>query len=153
MPPDEVTWQPYREPLRVTLARTGAIALGVGAVLAGVSGGGLRRWPAAALLALWPALGGHYLELWFLNWLRPRLPAGRAVQLAARVAVWFVGGALLALGMALTAMALPGFRPVRWLSPPAQIWWVGGLGFIAIELIAHLVLQLRGRPSFYNGRG
>jgi len=45
-------------------------------------------------------------------------------------------------------MALAGFRPVRW---PA--WWLGGLAFIGIELTVHLLLLLRGRPSFYNGRG
>ncbi len=40
------------------------------------------------------------------------------------------------------------FRPPRW---PA--WWLGGLAFIGIELVAHLALLLRGRPSFYDGRG
>ena len=55
---------------------------------------------------------------------------------------------MLALGMLLTAIALTGFHPTRW---PA--WWLGGLAFIAIELVAQLPLQLRGRPSFYNGRG
>jgi hypothetical protein len=62
--------------------------------------------------------------------------------------VWFVGGIGLALGMELTAMALIGFQPSRW--PP---WWLGGLAFIGVELVAQLFLQLRGRPSFYNGRG
>jgi hypothetical protein len=139
-------WQPYREPLRITLVRTGTIALVVGAVLARWSGG-LARWPMATLLALWPALGGHWVELWFLNWLRPRLSVARAVQVGARVGVWFVGGTALALGMGLTAMAL-GFRPAQW-----SAWWRGGLAFIGIELVVHLVLQLRGRPSIYNGRG
>ena len=113
--------------------------------------GGLTRWPIATLLVLWPSFGGHWVDLWFLNWLRPRLPPARAVQLGARVAVWFVGGTGLALGMGLTAMLLAGFQPAR---RPA--WWLGGLGglaFIGIELVAHLVLQLRGRPSFYDGRG
>jgi hypothetical protein len=50
--------------------------------------------------------------------------------------------------MDLTAMALTGFRPAQW---PA--WWLGGLAFIGLELVVHLVLQLRGQPSFYNGRG
>ena len=72
----------------------------------------------------------------------------RGLQVAARVGVWFVGGVGLAIGMGLTAMALAGFRPAHW---PA--WWLGGLAFIGIELVTHLVLQLRGRPSFYNGRG
>jgi hypothetical protein len=139
-------WQPYREPLRTTLLRTVTIALVVGAVLAR-SWGGLARWPLATLLVLWPSFGGHWVELWFLNWLRPRLSTARAVQVAARVGVWFVGGTGLALGMALTAMTLAGFAPSRW---PA--WWLGGLGFIGVELVAQLALQLRGQPNFYNGR-
>ncbi|MDB5289408.1 MAG: hypothetical protein JWL69_649, partial [Phycisphaerales bacterium] len=96
------------------------IALVGGAVLAGWRGG-LARWPMASLLLLWPAFGGHWVELWFLNWLRPRLAVARAVQIAARVGVWFAGGVALAIGMRLTAMALAGFRPRHW---PA--WWVGG---------------------------
>ena len=144
----QLTWQPYREPLRVTLVRTGSMALVLGALLARSLGGGLARWPMSILLMLWPSFGGHWVELWFLNWLRPRLSVARAVQVAARVAVWFVGGTGLALGMGLTAMALAGFRPARW---PA--WWLGGLAFIGIELVVHLFFQVRGRPSFYNGRG
>jgi len=96
---------------------------------------------------LWPSFGGHWVELWFLNWL-PRISAARAVQILARFAVWFGGGIVLAVGMALTARALGGYHPVRW---PAL--WSGGIAFIGVELVAQLALQLRGRPSFYNGRG
>jgi hypothetical protein len=32
-------------------------------------------------------------------------------------------------------------------------WWVGGLGFVCLELIVHLVLMGRGRHSFYDGLG
>ncbi len=140
-------WQPYREPFHVTILRTGMIAIVAGAVLARLWGG-LARWLIATLLVLWPSFGGHWVEVWFLNWLRPRLSTARGVQVAARVAVWFVGGTGLGIGIGLTAMALAGFRPTHW---PA--WWLGGLAFIGIELLAHLVLQLRERPSFYNGRG
>jgi hypothetical protein len=140
-------WQPYREPLRTTLVRTVLIALIAGAVLA-LPRGGLARWPTATLLMLWPSFGGHWVELWFLNWLRPRLSVARAMQIIARLAVWFVGGVGLAIGMGLTAKALAGFRPTRW-----PHWWIGGLAFIGIELVVHLALQFRGRPSFYNGRG
>ena len=129
------------------MLRTGSIAIVVGAVLAPVWGG-LARWLIATLLVLWPSFGGHWVEVWFLNWLRPRLSIARGVQVAARVGVWFVGGTGLAIGMGLTAMARAGFRPAHW---PA--WWLGGLAFIGIELVAHLVLQFGGRPSFYNGRG
>lgn len=110
--------------------------------------GGLARWPLATLLVLWPALGGHFVEIWFLNWLRPRLSNARGWQVAVRVGVWFLGGTALAIGMALTAIALAGFRPMHW---PA--WWLGGIAFIGLELVAHLVLKLRGRASFYNGLG
>jgi len=141
-------WQPYREPFRTTVLRTITIALVVGALLARSLGGGLALWPLSVLLVLWPSFGGHWVELWFLNWLRPRLPVARVVQVAARLGVWFAGGLGLALGMELTAMALAGFQPSRW--PP---WWFGGLAFIGVELVAQFFLQIRGRPSFYNGRG
>jgi hypothetical protein len=141
-------WQPYREPLRATLVRTGILALVLGAVLARFWGGGLARWPIATVLALWPAFGGHWVELWFLNWLRPRISHARAVQVPARIGVWFAGGCLLALGMALTALALTGIPPAF-----GSGWWLGGFVFIAVELVAHVALQLRGAASFYNGRG
>lgn len=140
-------WQPYREPLRTTLLRTITIAVIAGLLLARFRFG-MSHWPMAILLVLWPSFGGHWVDLFFLNWLRPRIPAGRGAQIAARLATWFVGGTALALGMALTAMALAGFGTEQW---PA--WWFGGAGFIAVELVAQLVLQLRGLPSFFNGRG
>ncbi|MEO8099239.1 MAG: hypothetical protein ABI811_16160 [Acidobacteriota bacterium] len=140
-------WQSYREPLRSTILRTGLIALVVGGVIAGLRSG-WARWLVATLLVLWPSFGGHWVEVWFLNWLRPRIAVGRSVQVAARLVVWFIGGICLAIGMRLTAGALDGFERVRW---PA--WWIAGLGFIGIELVAHLFLELRGRPSVYNGRG
>jgi hypothetical protein len=140
-------WQPFREALHITLIRNGTIAIIVGAVIARFWGG-LARWPLAALMALWPSLGGHWLEVWFLNWLRPRLSEARGVQVAARLAVWFAGGIVLALGMSLTAMVLVKFRPAHWLD-----WWLAGVAFIGVELVAHLILHLRGRPSFFSGSG
>jgi hypothetical protein len=97
---------------------------------------------------LWPSFGGHWIDLLFLNVLRPRLPRARLVQTTARFAVWFLGGVVLALGLRLTAATLLGRVPLLWLT-----WVVAGVGFVAIELVAHVALQLRGRPSFYNGLG
>jgi hypothetical protein len=136
-----------REPLRVTLTRTVGIALIAGAALAPFWGG-LARWPLTTVLLLWPTLGGHYVELAFLDVVRPRLSDSRAVHALARIAVWFVGGALLAIGMRFTAIALHAPRPL-----PAAAWWIGGFAFIGLELVVHLALHARGRPSFYNGRG
>ncbi len=57
--------------------------------------------------------------------------------------------------MELTATALSGGAGVLPGAPAMRVWpwWLGGLAFIAIELLVHLVLQLCGRPSFCNGRG
>ena len=140
-------WQPFREPLRATLTRTIGIALGVGLLVA-PRWGGMARWPIVSAIMLWPTLGGHCLELWFLNWLRPRLPRDRGVQVGARIALWFLGGVVLMYAMWLTARAFTGRLPA---ARPA--WWIGGLAFIGIELVAQLVLRLRGRPSIYDGRG
>ena len=140
-------WQPYRESLRTTLVRTITIALVVGLVVS-VSTGGVRRWPMFSLLFLWPSFGGHWVELFFLNVLRPRISPARAVQVGARLAVWFVGGIGLAMGMALSAIYLTRFQAGNFTD-----LWLGGPAFIGIELVAQLALQLRGQPSFYNGRG
>ena len=145
-----MTWHPHREPLRTTLLRTVTIALAVGAAFA-LARRDLSRLPAAALLALWPALGGHYVELFFLNSIRPRLPAARPAQVPARLTTWYLGGAAVTLGVMLTARAMGVPPPAR--LPPWQACALGGLAFIALELLVHLVLHLTGRPSFFNGRG
>ena len=143
-----VALEKFEEPLRTTLLRNVVIAVVAGAAVAAWSGGGIRALPWTILLALWPTLGGHWVEIFFLNLLRPRLPAARGIRVAVRLVLWFFGGVALAAAMNATAAAVRhDARPPRW---PA--WWVGGVAFIAIELIVHLVLQLRGLGSFYNGR-
>ncbi|HEY8312485.1 MAG TPA: hypothetical protein VIG47_18085, partial [Gemmatimonadaceae bacterium] len=135
-------WQPSHEPLRATLGRTILIAAVAGTVIAAWSARSARpvRWPVAVVLVLWLSLGGHWIELWYLNWLRPRLPARRAVQCVARLATWFVGGCGLGVCMVLTAGAFGGIQLTR---RPA--WWLAGVVFIGVELIAHASLQGRGR--------
>jgi hypothetical protein len=140
-------WEPFREPRRATLTRTVGLAL-VGGALLSRRWGGLAWWPLASVVMLWPTLGGHFLEIWYLNWLRPRLPRDRGVQIAARVTTWFLGGVVLWFAMRLTVAMITGERIA-----PRAAWWMGGVAFIGIELVAQLGLQLRGRPSFYNARG
>jgi hypothetical protein len=137
---------PYREPLRATLLRTFTIAAVAAAALV-LGRGGLARWPVAFVVMLWPALGGHYVELAFLNGLRPRLPDSRPLRAVMRLVVWFIGGVWLLLAMKGTSAAL-GPEQQRW-----PDWWVGGVAFVAIELAVHLALHGFGRPSFYSGRG
>ena len=140
-------WEPYREPPRATLTRTIGLALVGGAILSR-RWGGLAWWPLATVVMLWPTLGGHFLELWYLNWFRPRSPRDRATQIVARVTTWFLGGMVLWFAMQLTVAVTTG----SWLAPRAP-WWIGGVAFIGVELVAHLVFLLRRRPSFYDGRG
>ena len=147
MPQIDPQWQPFREPLRTTLTRTIGLAVVAGGVLA-LRWGGFARWPLATTLMLWPFLGGHWLELWFLNALRPRLAFARPFQISARLATWFAGGVVFAQGMVFTAGAFT--EPQR---TPWSAWWIPGLGFIGIELIVHALSHLRGRPNFFDGRG
>jgi hypothetical protein len=141
----------FEEPLhrtlaRTTLARTAGLAVLIGAVFA------LQRHHLALLLpiaalALWFTLGGHVVEIIFLNRLRDQIPQGRSTQVLVRLLLWLSGGILLYLGMAATA------RTLAMAGPPFRLWWIGGCLLIAVELVAHAALAMRGRPNVYNGLG
>lgn len=136
----------FVEPFDRTLARNAIIAVVVATVFALVQH---RLWliGPVALLALWFSLGGHYVEVIFLNGVRPRIPAVRTIQSLVRILIWICGGILLYWGMAVTARVLP----VR--APSLVFWWSGGLILTAVELVAHAFLALRGLPNFYSGKG
>ena len=136
----------FQEPLRRTVVRNVALAAGVGVVFA-LQRHRLRLLFPIAALALWFSLGGHYVELAFLNGLRPRFSQGRLTQAGLRLVVWFAGGAVLYVLMAASARILP-LEP-----PPLRMWWYGGLLLIGVELAVHALLSVRGRPNFYSGRG
>lgn len=131
----------FREPLRKTLLRTVLIAIIAGAIISRFSGG-WRRWPVDSLLAFWITFGGHWVEVWFLNGVRPRIPAAGTVQRLARVAVWFTGGAILGFGIGWTARAFG-------LATKGSAWWKFGILFIAVELVVHVMLLLRGQSGFF----
>lgn len=141
------TWPQHREPLRATLTRNFTIAV----VAGGVAALSVRKpllWPIVAALALWPTFGGHWLEMLFLNGIRSRLPGGRLVQIVGRLAVWFAGGVVLGFAVFNTMRILSVTSPVR--MPP---WWVAGVAFILVELVAHFALSMRKQPSFFGGDG
>jgi len=99
------------------MLRTGMLAIVVGAVFAWLRGG-LARWPKASSGLRSGATGWR---LGSSTGCALALSIAHGVQVAARVGVWFVGGAVVTIGMGLTAMALAKFRPARWPS-----WWLGG---------------------------
>ena len=123
-----------------------ALAAGVGVVFA-LQRHRLRLLFPIAALALWFSLGGHYVELAFLNRLRARVSQGRLTQAGLRLLVWFAGGVVLYVLMAASARILP-LDP-----PPLRMWWYGGFLLIGVELAVHGLLAVRGRPNFYSGRG
>ena len=136
--PSQPTWQPLAEPWRATARRTLLIALAVGVGIGLYRG----RWgtvPVATLIALWFTLGGHFVELVFLNGLRSHIGGGRAVQAVARVAWWFAGGCVLYAGARVTGLLLVGRAVLPW------PWWTGGIFFIVLELFVHALMRAR-RP-------
>jgi hypothetical protein len=140
-----MTWRPYHEPILVTLRRTGLIGLVVGLVIALLQGQP-STWLHWTAFALWFSFGGHWVEVFFLNWLRPRLRPARWAQIAGRLLTWLVGGTLLMVAARFTVLSL-GTPAVR--LPP---WWLGGPVFLVLELLIHTLPQLRGQQNFYNGR-
>jgi hypothetical protein len=133
------------EPFWRLLARNLAIAAVVSAAI--TVRHEFRAFLPVVALALWPALGGHYVELTFANAIRPRIPANRFTQTVVRLLVWFAGGVLLYLCMCATSRLLP-IRPL-----PLGLWWFGGLLFVGLELAVHAFMAFRRLPNFYNGRG
>jgi energy-coupling factor transporter transmembrane protein EcfT len=143
----ERSWPPFHERFRTTVARNTTLAIVIGGVVAWRAGR-LALWPVAACAALWLTCGGHYLEVWYLDWLRPRLAPSPAVHAAARMLTWFLGGILLGMGVAATMRLFSLTHAMR--RPP---WWMFGVILIVAELIVHATLALRRRPSFYDGAG
>lgn len=141
-----VAWPRVEEPFARTLVRNVAIAVSVGIVL-GLACHAPRRILPTAAVAFWFSLGGHYVEIAFLNYVRPRISAKRVTQMLVRLLVWFAGGVVLYQGMIVTAHHLG----LRRLLP--SWWWLGGLGFVAVELLVHLSLVVRRLPNVFRGDG
>lgn len=159
-PANPARFMPCRERLATTLTRTILIALVVASVLTVVR---LRHVPssmaesrfALALLVsvAWISVGGHWVELFYLNVLRPRRAHWPDASLALlRLTVWLIGGTILALAAITTHSLVATAHPPR---PPQLITALkfGGPLFVGVELIVHTLLALKGRPSFWNRRG
>ena len=113
----------------------------------------LRWWFALVAAVAWISFGGHWVELIYLNGLRPRIATRSDGVLAlVRVCAWLAGGAILCIGAVTTfSLLIGGVLPQATSIVRAALF--GGPLFVAIELIAHTALGLRGRDSFWNGRG
>ena len=59
-----------------------------------------------------------------------------------------MGGVALGIGIVFTMHSSSLTRATQ--LPP---WWVFGVAFVAVELVAHIGLSARRRPTFYSGNG
>lgn len=138
--------QPFAEPWRTTAFRTGSLALAAG-VCVGLIKRHLAVVPSVTLFALWFTLGGHFLELLIRNRLRWYISDQPEAQALARLAYWFVSGAVLFDAAQAMQTLFDGRVPVR------LSWWLAGIGFVGVELLVHLGLRARGEASVYDSRG
>lgn len=154
------------EPIHVTLRRTVPMALIIASIVTVVVRGvplhpaEWLAWLARAAAALWITWGGHYVERFYLLRVlpavavdnEPRSPARWLLRLAARSAVWALGGAALGIG-AMTTYRL--MLDHAWPNPVAlpQYATLGALGLVLIELFGvHLFFAALGRPSAWARR-
>ena len=101
--------QPYRETLGATLRRTLTITLFITTGLTLIlprEGSYVRFWAVTYAAVLWIPLGGHYVELVYLNYLRMRWAWFHRHRYPARVLWWLVAGLPLGLGCWWTWLAL-----------------------------------------------
>ena len=140
----------YREPLLTTVFRTATIAL-IPALIKCFTTHNAHLFAAYFFGALWFSFGGHWVEIAWLDGIRHRLPKSCRIQKIGRITYWFVSGIVLGVFMALTIKTLdPGFTP----NFPPSLLILSGVAFVLIELLVHsILLQRRGRPSFYNSAG
>ena len=144
--PTQTAPEPFSEPWRSTALRTGSLALAIG-IAVGLYQRRLAAVPLTALLALWFTLGGHFAEVLLRNRLRARIGGQVLMQAVARLIYWFGAGSVLYAGALATRAVLTGRGAAPW------PWWAGGVLFVGLELLVHLLLLARGQPSFYDGRG
>ncbi|MFA6044078.1 MAG: hypothetical protein WC718_03765 [Phycisphaerales bacterium] len=118
------------------------------------------QWVARVAAALWITFGGHYVELFYLHRVLPRVlsrggavgASGWLVRLVVRCAVWAVGGAVLWIcGVATYGLIMGGGMPSARDLP--AIAAQGAAGFIVIELLGvHVILTIIGYPSIWRSR-
>lgn len=155
--PDPARFKPFHESLAVTLRRTITIAIIVASVITLIRPHHLptlfarwREWFSLAVFVGWISVGGHWVELIFLNGLRPRIAHWSDLSLAAvRIGAWFIGGTILFIAAAISrSLIATGQLPDQTQVTHALVY--GGLAFVGIELCVHLVMLVMRKPCFWN---
>lgn len=90
-------------------------------------------------------LGGHLLELIFINYLKFVLPKNIILLYVIRIAYWFLCAIPLIFGAGLI------HNLFVHKNGPMVYDYTFGVFYIGIELFMHAMMQIRFRKSFYNG--
>lgn len=88
---------------------------------------------------------GHWLELFFINVIKFRLPRNIYVLYIVRVCYWFVSSILLFLiANAIRELLVSNSRQL------GNCWSFGFL-YIGVQLLMYAIMHIRLKKSFYNG--
>ena len=89
--------------------------------------------------------GGHWPELWFINYLKFRLPHRVLVLYPVRILFWYAIGVILTFLSRFVVILISGS------DHGIGRWWEYAAIYVIIELIMHMFLQLVKKKSFWNG--
>ncbi len=140
-----IKFEEIDEPLRVTLSRTLTIAVVVG-VVASFATHNIRMGFAIGLGALWPSVGGHWIELLWLNLIRKRLKPKVPILVALRLIYWWAWGFVI---------IFPAFYTIHVIAPslpPMPSPLLGGFGFLFVEMLLHGIFAMNHRPNAFDAR-
>jgi len=90
-------------------------------------------------------VGGHWLELLFINRIKFALPKNILLLYFIRIVYWFLCAVPLffAINFIMGLFLYDGLR--------LSHWWTFGIFYIGIELLMYAIMQIRYKKSFYNG--
>ena len=88
---------------------------------------------------------GHWIELFFINVIKFRLPKNIYVLYIVRICYWFVSSILLFLiSNTIRELLVSNSRQLG-------NWWFFGFLYIGVQLLMYAIMQIRLKKSFYNG--
>ena len=89
--------------------------------------------------------GGHWLEIFFINFLKNYLPKNLFVLYPVRIAYWYISAIPLYFLYHYVSNFLTGKNY------EIGNWWMIGITYIFIEMVMYGILFLLMRKSFWNG--
>ena len=147
----EIQREKYKEKIKNTLIRNFLIALLIGLIFTFVQFDNFndvttKQLTINIISIFWISFGGHWIDILYLNYLRFQLPKKRHIETTTRLLWWYLGGTLLFTAVSITQNAFNSVTMIPLIS------WYYGIIFILIEFVAHGIMQLVRKESFWNGK-